>query len=375
MWRWSWRGSSRLWFLRVFSTYVEVILIAFASRHSAWCILHVCGGDPHVYHARKGSSLYSPRMWRWSPTCHHHCRLEEVFSTYVEVILRSSSSKSSSSRILHVCGGDPKKAIGLLKEAGYSPRMWRWSYGIRVLGVLGKVFSTYVEVILAEIARRTTTNGILHVCGGDPLLWSISANKLVYSPRMWRWSYYSLSVFFAKIVFSTYVEVIPTAQVVLWLFHWYSPRMWRWSQYPALGFCYQSVFSTYVEVIPNSQGCSCTDQSILHVCGGDPISLDFSSSKITYSPRMWRWSLYCGTQSPKWLVFSTYVEVIPSLLQLLKFQLRILHVCGGDPIGSSSGVLRSSYSPRMWRWSQYQHQTSDNDCVFSTYVEVILLHH
>ena len=51
------------------------------------------------------------------------------------------------------------------------------------------VFSTYVEVIpLFDVAQKYKI-GILHVCGGDPVLWCIVNGH--------------------NAVFSTYVEVIP----------------------------------------------------------------------------------------------------------------------------------------------------------------------
>ena len=48
------------------------------------------------------------------------------------------------------------------------------------------------------------------------------------------------------------------------------------------------VFSTYVEVILNSHACITISNSILHVCGGDPIPFCTQSFKSLYSPRMWR---------------------------------------------------------------------------------------
>ena len=49
------------------------------------------------------------------------------------------------------------------------------------------------------------------------------------------------------------------------------------------------------------------------------------------------------------LVFSTYVEVIPQQSLALTQGLRILHVCGGDPVENGKVVLKNLYSPRMWR--------------------------
>ena len=66
---------------------------------------------------------------------------------------------------------------------------------------------------------------------------------------------------------------------------------------------------------------------------------------------MWRWSyaeLYVYTQ---WVVFSTYVEVILTLLKLEMLVFRILHVCGGDPNNIRQFRIAKQYSPRMWRWS------------------------
>ena len=68
--------------------------------------------------------------------------------------------------ILHVCGGDPEEFI--------------------TFDQLKRVFSTYVEVILQDVAGGYAKTSILHVCGGDP---EYSLGRIVifpYSPRMWR---------------------------------------------------------------------------------------------------------------------------------------------------------------------------------------------
>ena len=51
-----------------------------------------------------------------------------------------------------------------------------------------------------------------------------------------------------------------------------------------------SVFSTYVEVILKGLLGTLYPTSILHVCGGDPITDDILQAITGYSPRMWRWS-------------------------------------------------------------------------------------
>ena len=48
------------------------------------------------------------------------------------------------------------------------------------------VFSTYVEVILAERREKPRGGCVLHVCGGDPGTQRIKELKKQCSPRMWR---------------------------------------------------------------------------------------------------------------------------------------------------------------------------------------------
>ena len=133
-----------------------------------YCILHVCGGDPHWYHLHLVIEWYSPRMWRWS--CMMTClrTLRSVFSTYVEVILIFQRRDGLWSGILHVCGGDPLYFWTMETSSRYSPRMWRWSWHLFGQTHQLVVFSTYVEVILHLCSSKKTTSSILHVCGGDP---------------------------------------------------------------------------------------------------------------------------------------------------------------------------------------------------------------
>ena len=168
MWRWSqeitWWSTSQ----GVFSTYVEVILSAITLFYKAFSILHVCGGDPHPSGSMKPSTAYSPRMWRWSYT---PCPLkvwQRVFSTYVEVILIPTMGRNQVASILHVCGGDPQHICKCSDKAWYSPRMWRWSLKRARRQQMEKVFSTYVEVILKICSFVAFGWCILHVCGGDP---------------------------------------------------------------------------------------------------------------------------------------------------------------------------------------------------------------
>ena len=151
----------------------------------------------------------------------------------------------------------------------------------------------------------------------------------------------------------------------------YSPRMWRWSLDAMNLHVGLPVFSTYVEVIPTSLNVNKFEPSILHVCGGDPFSSLLNHRINLYSPRMWRWSRLYFALSLAFLVFSTYVEVIPLCGLSSIMLLGILHVCGGDPIGDDDVQLPLLYSPRMWRWSHPPVKHRWRYLVFSTYVEVI----
>ena len=73
-----------------------------------------------------------------------------VFSTYVEVIPASAINLAITPSFLHVCGGDPKRVADREEKIMFSPRMWRWSYIADKQLNLGNVFSTYVEVILTS---------------------------------------------------------------------------------------------------------------------------------------------------------------------------------------------------------------------------------
>ena len=107
-------------------------------------------------------------MWRWSRPADQQFETVVVFSTYVEVILNQALRCLAQQGILHVCGGDPVKGDGKPVLTTYSPRMWRWSYVVNSVTAMGAVFSTYVEVILLEDWLDEYKGSILHVCGGDP---------------------------------------------------------------------------------------------------------------------------------------------------------------------------------------------------------------
>ena len=247
MWRSSQRTRCPVCEHWVFSTYVEVILLAFPDDWKFYGILHVCGGHPITISIYNLAVLYSPRMWRSSYDKKVSDIMMGVFSTYVEVIPNFTVDDNSGVGILHVCGGHPKRTGVLVGGHQYSPRMWRSSHSLQNCFQVNLVFSTYVEVILCWLATTIDFSGILHVCGGHPML-TCNHNRLFrYSPRMWRSSFLLLNLELFVLVFSTYVEVILVA--VFW---------------PVSG------------------------SGILHVCGGHPATESKLLGFTQYSPRMWR---------------------------------------------------------------------------------------
>ena len=127
MWRWSWVEQNFKDFDLVFSTYVEMILGQRFFASQKLCILHVCGDDPWVDDWETDIHQYSPRMWRWSSLISSNLEIVGVFSTYVEMILVAKWTPTRIICILHVCGDDPNSQVNQSINQVYSPRMWRWS--------------------------------------------------------------------------------------------------------------------------------------------------------------------------------------------------------------------------------------------------------
>ena len=82
-------------------------------------------------------------------------------------------------------------------------------------------------------------------------------------------------------------------------------------------------------MIPLAKRAVAKANGILHVCGDDPKGL-------------------C-TGVYHFAVFSTYVEMILTVLISISSLESILHVCGDDPTVLVSWRQSLQYSPRMWR--------------------------
>ena len=127
-----------------------------------------------------------------------------------------------------------------------------------------------------------------------------------------------------------------------------------------------------MEVLPETTGDWLGEERILHVCGGIAQYRLILLNLSKYSPRMWR---YCHEAKLQWAVeevFSTYVEVLLSFLDLSLCAIRILHVCGGIAHSNGTTSISKTYSPRMWRYCWWDSTDRPLIGVFSTYVEVLL---
>ena len=170
------------------STYVEMILVFKLEMLTSQCDLHVCGDDPISVEVKLFKILWSPRMWRWSWSTKRNSFEVGVISTYVEMIPTLISVAKVSKSDLHVCGDDPMMVLYLLILVQWSPRMWRWSSFTIVSEPLLSVISTYVEMILVLRPWLAISFRDLHVCGDDPHTLGKFGCLGWWSPRMWRWS-------------------------------------------------------------------------------------------------------------------------------------------------------------------------------------------
>ena len=84
----------------------------------------------------------------------------KVFSTYVEVFLKSVCERYDYKSLLHVRGGVSDAYVEVAHKDGSSPRTWRCFYHIQRIATHVLVFSTYVEVFPT---RRNSTRGDLGV--------------------------------------------------------------------------------------------------------------------------------------------------------------------------------------------------------------------
>ena len=132
-----------------------------------------------------------------------------IFSTYVEVFLGTLDWSHEPLHFLHVCGGVSRDTWRDAEACKFSPRMWRCFWNSVVDTEEIAIFSTYVEVFLRSLATSYLRPDFLHVCGGVSLANQMRASGRQFSPRMWRCFLRPFIAAYAKSIFSTYVEVFP----------------------------------------------------------------------------------------------------------------------------------------------------------------------
>ncbi len=151
---------------KVFSTYVEVFPRSSSSITNRRCLLHVRGGVSPLLQGDFILDRSSPRTWR----CFYPLKLttfpRSVFSTYVEVFPHVHNDDPGRCGLLHVRGGVSMASAGPWPRSRSSPRTWRcFSTPFRQNPPVS-VFSTYVEVFLLRLAGAVVRLGLLHARGG-----------------------------------------------------------------------------------------------------------------------------------------------------------------------------------------------------------------
>ena len=125
MWRCFQKAIDYSNLLIIFSTYVEVFLRHLKPRVLPKDFLHVCGGVSQTPLSLKVTVKFSPRMWRCFHSYRPRINCVPIFSTYVEVFLLATSATYQGVDFLHVCGGVSLDALNEIGSVLFSPRMWR----------------------------------------------------------------------------------------------------------------------------------------------------------------------------------------------------------------------------------------------------------
>ena len=148
--------------------------------------LHACGDVSCVCRASIGMSRFSPRMWRCFWQIHRHRRSGGVFSTHVEMFPNRLLIGHAASCFLHACGDVSKCDTFACIPEKFSPRMWRCFVRLQSINRDVKVFSTHVEMFLRSKAKTNDTSRFLHACGDVSAKAEQAKGDEKFSPRMWR---------------------------------------------------------------------------------------------------------------------------------------------------------------------------------------------
>ena len=150
MWRWTDEPKLKEWFVRIFSTYVEMNRCKSETVNQAVDFLYVCGDEPGLKN--------------------YYGAFTNIFSTYVEMNRTGSYFGILGFNFLYVCGDEPLSSAAALTAPAFSLRMWRWTgAGEKTCGS-SRIFSTYVEMNRADASLSALDWNFLYVCGDEPLL-------------------------------------------------------------------------------------------------------------------------------------------------------------------------------------------------------------
>ena len=87
-----------------------------------------------------------------------------------------------------------------------------------------------------------------------------------------------------------------------------------------------------MEVFPKEKDTNYIYVDFLHVCGGVSDISSNISTRLKFSPRMWRCFYNDVVYHDDDHIFSTYVEVFLNMIFIIIAILYFLHVCGGVSI-------------------------------------------
>ncbi len=192
---------------RVFSTLVEVFLNDLATRLEQEGLLHARGGVSMVKSKAQNAMTSSPRSWRCFSATPVLTPWAFVFSTLVEVFLLVRCDSSKVKCLLHARGGVSNAFAFQFIKRWSSPRSWRCFLLVKHRRSDKKVFSTLVEVFLADSPGLKEGLGLLHARGGVSSEDKPNAAKSLSSPRSWRCFPLHATAAGMLVVFSTLVEV------------------------------------------------------------------------------------------------------------------------------------------------------------------------
>ena len=125
---------------------MEVFPTQLLSPKSLQSFLHIRGGVSNALSRIPRKEPFSPHTWRCFSNPTSAVSSKEVFSTYVEVFLAQAEELEQTRSFLHIRGGVSVITFDASRNSSFSPHTWRCFYDEDTNPVVMSVFSTYVEV-------------------------------------------------------------------------------------------------------------------------------------------------------------------------------------------------------------------------------------